>query len=120
MLSPFLFLSEKTSTVDMGTGFSAGLGGDEADDGSFIPDPIKERRRGLRMLCLHGHASNNDIMAMQVIHLDLRNRHGISVRVPLRRHGLETMVGGDRRTLPNLKRTVTSCVGRLQLSVSAT
>ena len=33
---------------------------------------------GLRMLCLHGHGSNNDITRMQIDHLQLRELHGVS------------------------------------------
>lgn len=48
------------------------------DPEQFVPDPEPRRWSGLRILCLHGHASNNDITAMQVSHLLLRERHGIS------------------------------------------
>lgn len=51
------------------------------DESQFVPDPEPRRWSGLRILCLHGHASNNDITEMQVAHLRLRQRHGISCDV---------------------------------------
>ena len=57
--------------------FALDFGMDVADDG-FRADPVRSRRSGLRLLCLHGHGANNDITAMQVEHLMLRDVHGVS------------------------------------------
>ena len=35
----------------------------DAED-SYVPDPEPRRRRNLRILCLHGSGSNNDITDM--------------------------------------------------------
>jgi len=48
------------------------------DAEQFVPDPEPRRWSGLRLLCLHGHGSNNDITQMQVHHMLLRERHGVS------------------------------------------
>ena len=45
---------------------------------SFVPDPVLRRKSGLRLLCLHGHGSNNDITQMQAEFLMLRDAHGVS------------------------------------------
>ena len=45
---------------------------------AFEPDPVRLRRSGLRILCLHGHGSNNDISHLQVEFLKLREAHGVS------------------------------------------
>ena len=39
------------------------------DDGAFEPDRRRHRPSGLRLLCLHGYGSNNDITHMQITHL---------------------------------------------------
>ena len=50
-----------------------------ADDSThFVPDPKRTRRSGLRLLCLHGHGSNNDITTMQITHTMMREVHGVS------------------------------------------
>ena len=48
------------------------------DDGAFEPDRRRHRPSGLRLLCLHGYGSNNDITHMQITHLQLRELHGVS------------------------------------------
>lgn len=50
----------------------------ECHHGAFVPDVQRRRHSGLRMLCLHGHGSNNDITMLQVHNLLLRETHGIS------------------------------------------
>ena len=49
-----------------------------AEDDSFVRDPSPKRHSGLRLLCLHGHGSNNDITALQLQFLRLRDVHGVS------------------------------------------
>ena len=48
------------------------------DETHFVPDLEPRRASGLRLLCLHGHASNNDITSLQIKHLLLQAEHGIS------------------------------------------
>ena len=43
----------------------------------FFPDPMRNRRSGLRILCLHGLGSNSDITSLQIDFLQLRQRHGV-------------------------------------------
>eukprot|EP00900_Chrysochromulina_parva_P005082 jgi/Chrpa1/14575/Chrysochromulina_OHIO_Genome00021918-RA len=47
----------------------------------FCADVQRQRRSKLRVLCLHGHGSNNDITQLQLIGLALREIHGVSCDV---------------------------------------
>lgn len=44
----------------------------------YRPDGVRRRRRNLRILCLHGRGSNNDITDMQINFTSLRDVHGVS------------------------------------------
>lgn len=51
---------------------------DREFNGGYCPDEVPRRRRGLRILCLHGSGSNNDITDMQVNFLSLRDVQGVA------------------------------------------
>ena len=62
----------------------------------FVAD-ARARERGLKILCLHGRAANNDITAMQLRSLLLRDVHGLTCDMF---QATDETIGGDPALMP--------------------